>query len=283
MDNGIDQLFNEFIREKIYIANLSPRTIKYYKQMYVLFKQVGAFERLSKHSLQESIIKFRERGVSAGAINTYISGINTFLNWLKDEKGFELLALKKLKGAEAVMRSLTDREIKLLIDWKPVTKYDKRLKMIILTILDTGLRIDECLSLERSKLDFDNLLLTVRGKGNKTRTIPFSIELRKLLFKFSRCHNNDLVFCTIHGGKVTYCNALRDFNKLCKKLGIGLHNAAFHALRRTFATNFIKAGGNPFILQRILGHTSISQTQTYIKLVTEDLSVAHQSVLGRLK
>jgi len=63
--------------------------------MYNLFNQVGAFEPLSKQSLQESLIKFRERGVSPGGINTYIRGVNTFLNWLHAEHGFDNFSLKK--------------------------------------------------------------------------------------------------------------------------------------------------------------------------------------------
>lgn len=132
MDTLLDKLFNEFIREKTYINNLSPRTITYYKEVYGSFKQAGAFDDLSKRNLQEALIKFRARGVSPGAINTYIRGLNTFLNWLRDEHGYENLSMKKLKGATAVMRSLTDTEVKLLLSWKPKTEYDKRLKMITL-------------------------------------------------------------------------------------------------------------------------------------------------------
>lgn len=278
----MDKLFADFIRERTFLRNLSPRTIGYYKQMYGFWKAVGAFEPLSKGTLQEAVIKFRERGVSAGAINTYIRGVNPFLKWLHLEQGYTDFSIPFLKAQRQVLRSLTDNEIKLLMSWKAKSVYDKRLKMLILTLLDTGLRIDEALTLKRSNLDFDNLLLTVIGKGNKERIIPFSIELRKSLFKFIQTHDFNLVFCTRHGGKITYCNALRDFSKTVKELGIELKGSAFHALRRTFATNFIKSGGNPFILQRILGHTSISQTQTYVKLVTEDLSKAHESVLNRL-
>jgi integrase/recombinase XerD len=216
----MDELFNEFIREKTYIHNLSPRTIKYYKEIYRFFNQARAFEKLSKRSLQEALIKFRERGVSPGAINTYIRGMNTFLNWLRDEHGYENLSMKKLKGAEPVMRSLTDAEVKLLMSWKPVTECDKRLKMITMTILDTGIRIDEALSLRKDKVDFENLLLTVVGKGNKTRTIPFSLELRKTLYKFVWRHDYELVFCTVQGSKITYCNALRGFTKMTDSLDI---------------------------------------------------------------
>lgn len=278
-----EELFNEFCRERTFIRNLSPRTMGFYKQMYSFWRDVGAFEDLGKESLQKAIIRFRERGVSAGALNTYIRGINTFLKWLHTEHGYIDFSMKFLRVQSQVMRSLSDTEIKLLMSWRPKTNCDKRLKVLTMMLLDTGLRIDEALTLTKARIDFDNLLIRVIGKGNKERVIPFSLELRKVLYKFINGHDFDLVFCTVHGKKVTYCNALRDFTRMTDSLGIKIENSAFHCLRRTFATNFIRNGGNPFVLQRLLGHTSISQTQTYVRLVTEDLQQAHQSVLNRLR
>ena len=53
------------------------------------------------------------------------------------------------------------------------------------TVLDTGCRIEELLTARISDFDFDNLLLTVVGKGRKQRKVPFSTELRKVLFQFA--------------------------------------------------------------------------------------------------
>jgi integrase len=50
------------------------------------------------------------------------------------------------------------------------------------TALDTGLRLQELLNLSRQDVDLDNLILRVKGKGNKQRLVPMSIELRKVLF-----------------------------------------------------------------------------------------------------
>ena len=114
----MDKLFEEFFRERTFIRNLSPRTMGFYKQLYGFWKGVGAFDDLSKASLQDSLIKFRERGVSPGALNTYIRGINTFLKWIHTEHS-ELrttdLSMKFLRVQRRVQRSLTDNEIKRLI------------------------------------------------------------------------------------------------------------------------------------------------------------------------
>ena len=155
---------------------------------------------------------------------------------------------------------------------------------MLLLMIDTGLRVNECITLERSRIDFTNLLLSVTGKGNKERVVPFSYELRKILFKYSKTHPHALLFCTKYGGKVSYDNILRDFYLLVQKLGIE-PDGAFHAFRRTFATNYIRDKGNPFVLQRLLGHTTMQQTNEYVKLVTDDLQQEQHrtSLLNRLR
>lgn len=91
----MQNLFDEFIRERQFIHNLSPRTIHYYKQVYRVFRDTGAFNNLSRAKLNESLIAFRQRGVGIGTMNTYIKGINAFLNWLHTDKNYEKLPLKK--------------------------------------------------------------------------------------------------------------------------------------------------------------------------------------------
>ena len=72
----------------------------------------------------------------------------------------------------------------------------------------------------RQNVDFQNLTLAVKGKGNKHRLIPMSIELRKLLFRHLSGHNHELVFCSADGGKLNQRKVLRDFKVMCAKLGL---------------------------------------------------------------
>jgi integrase/recombinase XerD len=152
-------------------------------------------------------------------------------------------------------------------------------------MMDTGVRINEALTLKRSNVDFDNLLMLVYGKGNKERVLPFSYELRKILYRHIRGHKFELVFANRDGGKLRYDNVRRDLNTLKAKLKIADTGGAFHPFRRTFSTNFIRSKGNPLVLQRLLGHTTLQQTNQYVKLVTEDLSEEQQrtSILSRLR
>ena len=66
----MDNLFEQFIKERRYFRNLAESTLSFYAETFHQFKQVEVFESLSKQSLQNALIGFRERGTSVQAINT---------------------------------------------------------------------------------------------------------------------------------------------------------------------------------------------------------------------
>jgi site-specific recombinase XerD len=86
-----------------------------------------------------------------------------------------------LKVEKRILQTLSDSEMQALLSMKPKRFDQWRLHALICLLLDTGLRIEEGLTLNVGDVDFDNLLLTAFGKGRKERRIPFSSELRRIL------------------------------------------------------------------------------------------------------
>jgi integrase/recombinase XerD len=76
-----------------------------------------------------------------------------------------------------------------------------------------------------------------------------------------------------------YNNVRRDLRRLTAQLGIVGFDGSFHAFRRYFVTYSIRHNVNPFMVQRMVGHSSLAMTNTYLKLETQDLSRAHTSAL----
>jgi len=153
--------------------------------------------------------------------------------------------------------------------------------LIVLTLLDTGCRIDEVLSLKVADCDCDNLLFTVTGKGKKQRRIPFSLELRRVMTRYVTdfCpHPQDLLLATRRGRKLGRRVVLRDVKLLCKRLGFDPPARTLHAFRHTFAVNYLRRGGSVFHLQKVLGHSTLEMTRRYANLMTEDLQAVHQRV-----
>jgi integrase/recombinase XerD len=281
----VKELFEEFIRERRYLRNLSEKTLIFYRESYRAFEKEGSWENLSKQSLLAAIVRFRERGVKVGAVNAYIRGASAFLTWLAENGHIQPTKLQKLREEQKVLRSLTEAELRAIYGYKPKTVGERRVHTILLVMMDTGVRINEALTLKRSNVDFDNLLMLVYGKGNKERIIPFSYELRKILYRHIKTHKFDLVFANRNGGKMRYDNVKRDLNAIKERLKISDTGGAFHPFRRTFSTNFIRQKGNPLVLQRLLGHTTLQQTNQYVKMVVEDLQEEQQrtSLLSKLR
>ncbi len=285
----MEREFELFLQEKKFVQNVSKHTTAFYQYSFNALKKYSSIRNISdisKISLIELISNMRQQGMSVSCTDARIRGINPFLTWLyENEYTKEHFKIKRLRFQKRIMKTFTDAQVKAFLDYKPKNFPELRLHTLLLLLLDCGIRINEALTARRSQTDFENLLITVMGKGNKERVIPFSVELRKTLFKFLRSHKFDLIFPNRHGGKLGYNNIRRDFNKLIEKLGIEGFDGSFHAFRRCFAKNFVRNGGNLFYLQKLLGHTTLKMSREYVELETEDLQKEHHrtSILNRLR
>ena len=254
--------FDSFVNERKYLHNVSPQTIRWY------YLSRRAWERFQP----DFVINARKSGVSAITVNSYGRALNAYFRWAKLDT-----RIPRLKEEQKILPVFSSSQIALLLKFKPKSHIQRRLHTLVLLLLDTGLRIDEALSIKVEEIDFDNLLITVHGKGGKDRKIPISFELRKSLWKNEK-ESFNFVFCTAHGNKLMHRNVLREVKNFCKSLGFVPPRRTLHAFRQTFAINYIRRGGSVFHLQRVLGHSTLEMTRRYANLMTEDLQAMHQKV-----
>jgi integrase/recombinase XerD len=269
----MDAKFEDFIRDRRYLKNVSAKTERWYAQSLNHLINPNPTES----DLRDFVVRLRSSGVKAVSVNTYARAINAYLKWSGSS-----LKIPRLIEPERVLSTFKADDITRVSRWSPKTHNDRRTQLLILMLCDTGCRISELLTLHWSQCDMDNLLITVIGKGDKQRTIPCSYELRRFLHKF-RCKVKDtdnLVFGTSTGTAMNPCNAHRAVSLCCKQLGITPPARLLHSLRHLFATTYLRQGGNVFALQRVLGHTSLTMTQRYVSLQTDDLSKQHRSLLS---
>jgi site-specific recombinase XerD len=284
----METLFERFVTERPYLKNVTPTTVCWYWDSW---RALGAPVLKNPASLPDKaawavqIASLRGRGVSAISINTYARAINAFLKWACDEGHLsEQTSIPRLKVEQKVIPTLRPAQARLIAGWKPRSFGGERLHALLCLLLDTGLRIEEALTLRREQIDLDNLLVTVCGKGQKQRIVPISLEVRRVLYRWILRHQFVMVFPTHHGTRLSQRNCLRDFKHLAQKVGIVGTRTSFHVLRHTFAVNYLRAGGNVFYLQRILGHSTLEMTNRYVRsLGIEDLQAAHNrlSLLSR--
>jgi site-specific recombinase XerD len=113
----------------------------------------------------------RTRGWRTVSINTRCRSLNVFFKWLHAEGHLtKPLRFRKLKEEKTVIPTLSDIEQKRLVAFKPKGFGQTRAHLLALTLLDSGIRIDEALGLRQSDVNYDDLLMTVTGKGRKQRS-----------------------------------------------------------------------------------------------------------------
>ena len=145
--------------------------------------EVGAFARparigkglatlattpLTKAGLAAWVRAMRDRGLTPGGINMYARSVNSFLTWAHGEGLLpERLRIRLLPDPPKPLTPISDTEIRRLVLFRPHDRLQVRTWTLMLLLLDTGLRIDEALGLDREHVDLHNCLLRVHGKGTR--------------------------------------------------------------------------------------------------------------------
>jgi site-specific recombinase XerD len=278
-----EPLVDAFLEQGLYLRNWTAKTIRIYR---LSLRECP--DELTKASLNAVVVKMRQRGLTTGGINVRIRSINSFLSWLHDEGRLqEHLRIKVLRNSPKPIALLPDTDVRRLMQFRPKTLNERRAWTLTMLLLDSGLRIEEALSLERKNVNLDDRALRVVGKGNKERIVPISVEGRKILYRWMSGDSNKgrpdggssprYVFTARSDGRLTYRNAYRDIQVLCNRASIS-RRVHPHAFRHCFAVAYIRQGGDIYRLSRILGHASIETTQLYVRSMgIEHLREAHEA------
>jgi integrase/recombinase XerD len=140
-------------------------------------------------------------------------------------------------------------------------------KLVIWTLLDTGLRVSELASLKKDNIDWQTHRLTIYGKGGpygsktKRRIIPLSSRLKPLIEQHFALHDSLGI-------------QKRTIQRLVKRVGYKAQitrDVSPHVLRHTFSVSAIQKGISLPALQRLLGHDRLGTTEIYLNLSPEDV------------
>ena len=177
--------------------------------------------------------------------------------------------LKLIKAEIANIVPLSDVEVKILLNNFDNSYFGIRNKLMVMFMLDSGLRRGEVVSLESKNIFMHNNTMLVQGKGEKERLVPFGEETKRYINRYSHMRNEyeKRFFQKEDGTPITDNTIKMYFQDLKESTGIiRLHP---HLLRHTFATNYILYGGDVEELRILLGHTSLQMTMKYVHLATQ--------------
>jgi integrase/recombinase XerD len=156
-----------------------------------------------------------------------------------------------------------------------------RLRTIILTLLDCGLRVLALCGLALENASWDEWALRVMGRGSKERVVPFGEASRQALMAYVAKRENipgqSALFLTCYGDPMNRHEAHRIVRRGGAKAGITGVRRSPHTFRHTFAVMYLRNGGDAFSLQRLLGHSCLKMTRRHAELAQTDVIDRHRA------
>jgi integrase/recombinase XerC len=219
--------------------------------------------------------------INSTTIQKYYRALSALFNWSVNEGILETSSLVKIKVPRAekkVVKSLIHTEVNQLISALGNTFDGIRNKAIILVLVDCGLRLGELLNIELIDINMEQQIIKVDGKTGE-RVVRYGKTTAKALVAYLKLRSkvngpNESLWLTEKGITLKDSSVETLFIKLSKRTGIAVHP---HLLRHTFATMWLKNGGDSLMLQRLLGHTTLMMTNRYCQAVgSYDAVEAHK-------
>lgn len=281
----LKEAFDEFIQEKE-INGLSAATITSYQDSYRRFCMYFDYDErnttvrdIDRDMVYRWITLMITDGMKHTTINHYLRDMRAFLYWcMKPERAYlEEYKINNVKGQEEQIKVFSDEEIDILLEKPPRTAefVEWRTFVIVNWVLATGNRASTICDVKISDIDFRSKeIILHHTKNKKAQTVPLSSALERTINEYIRmfrkdADDDDYLFANVANEKLTN-NALRQaFSKYCKDRGV--ERTSIHGLRHSFAKIWVRNGGNMFVLQNILGHSTLDMTRKYVKLFNEDI------------
>ena len=215
--------------------------------------------------------------------NKQLDALRQFFEYCKGEGIIEINPCEGISYKKATSRIVDHSEdsIRKLLQAPDKTTFTglRDYTYLILT-LDTGIRPYEALQLLVNDIHLQEKYIHVREEVAKTRQarfLPMSPPLVQAIRRIIQVRHpswdkNGIVLCNHFGERMDTHSLQERFRIYSDKIGVKI---TAYMLRHCFALNFIRNGGDPFSLQRIMGHTRLDQTKEYVNLASADIANNH--------
>lgn len=234
---------------------------------------LAPLSRVTTTDMRSWMANLRRQEVGARSIARKLSAVKTFYRWLAQREGFEptaVLSARAPKFQKKLPRPLSEHAARAMIDTVEVqsaTSWQGARDAAVITLLyGCGLRISEALGLTGRDLPLGSSL-RIRGKGGKERIVPvLPVAVRAVDTYLRLCPHpvepDQALFRGARGGPLNPRLVAKVTEQARMQLGLPA-TATPHAMRHSFATHLLAAGGDLRAIQELLGHASLSTTQAY--------------------
>jgi integrase/recombinase XerD len=281
----------------------SLKTIDWYdsflKRFWQFLKQRGFPTRIDKiekshicqfilHLQKEARTPRTNRSLSGATVQGYVRTLKAFFTWAEREEYISTNHMVKIpipKAESKVVNTFSDKQIESLFNMCLFSNGNSIRNMVILLILlDCGLRVSELVGIEMDDIDLNEAIIKIRkAKGSKERYVPIGDVAQRFLWKYINTsrpkpitpHITNLLL-NDKGMPLTKNGVQQMLRRYGKKAGITSTRCSPHTCRHTFARSYLMNGGDIFSLQKILGHRSLASVRIYLNLFAADIKKQHQ-------
>jgi len=276
---SVAEVFEDFVLSQM-AQGLSDITIATYRHhIHSISNHLDIqkpMEALTRKDLEAMIVSMRASGLAHNSISSYCRVFRTFSNWCR-RAGLNIPELPNIKDKETVKEAYTDAELLALLKRpnKNCSFCEYRNWVIVNFLMNSGCRSASIRNIQNRDVDLDARQVILRhNKNGKIQTVPLCSRMVSILREYMPIRGGkpeDYLFCDQYGGMLSM-NGLR--------LAIARHNqsrgvekTSAHLYRHTFARKYlVDCGGDAFMLQRLLGHSTLKMTKHYCAIYDADIA-----------
>jgi len=248
---------------------------------------------VATHDLRSYVAALTEAGYASATVARRLASMRSLFRFAQREGLVEANPAKPLRNprrGRTLPHFLTGEEISRLLSAPPLdAPAGYRDRAILETMYSAGLRVSETVGLSDGDIDFEDSILTVRGKGKRERLAPlgsYAIDAlrawldQRTLHRAIKPDRNAPVFTNKFGRRLTSRSVARMLEKYILVTGLDTKTSP-HTLRHSFATHLLDRGADIRSVQELLGHKSLSTTQIYTHVTTASLKAIYEKAHPR--
>lgn len=273
----LDSLIQRFL-DSLAVRRSAHTVRSYGSDLAQLAEFLGEDDRLTPDRLRLYLRRFGTTPITRAR---KLATLRSFCKFLRQAGAIEDDPTETLEAPfrrKRLPKALTQAQATDLLDQAPVGKCPLRDSAILELMYAAGLRVSEVVGVDVKDVDFGDLSLSVRGKGDKQRIAVFGETCRAAIEGFMERERvaplaGDPLFTNPKGGRLTS----RSVQNIVKRwaLHAGLPpGTSPHTLRHSFATHLLDGGADLKTVQQLLGHENLATTQIYTHISIDRLRQA---------
>ena len=293
MKPRIDQYLAHLHHER----GLSMRTRDAYRRdleqmhSYLTQQEITDPARVTEHHIRALIARRHRQGLGGKSLQRMLSSIRGFFRWALRERLVEhnpAAAVRAPKSPRHLPATLDVETVNRLLDIRDDSPLAVRDKAIMELFYSSGLRLAELSGLRWQQLDLGSGVVTVTGKGNRSRIVPVGRKAVEALQAWRKVHagmagiEENCVFVSRSGKPISPRNIQARIRHWATRQGLP-RQVHPHLLRHSFASHVLESSGDLRAVQELLGHADISTTQIYTHLDYQHLARVYDKAHPRAK